>query len=848
MNRLLSLLALALVAGTASAQVEGLGYRLAPSGSYVFFEPDAALTEGFLYGGGGGLAFGEFLELNGAYLLGSDFETDVSELSGTENDPALAAALAGLPARQVDLERYGADIKLNLGTGAIVPFLTGGAGVIRFSPEGGDPSRSLYLLGGAGLQFTLADRFALAVSGDAFGYRYNPGTAFFTDADLGAVGLDMADFNNTEVLNPAVRAALSVYLGGRRPGQLSAIDREFQRQFSGGLSGLSLVAEPTYQRVEFDEAFNYSDQTFVGAELGFDLGPLVGVRGFYGRGVDSDDPTDFQDIQMYGGDLRLRLNQGGGFVPFLTVGAGYLDLLDGYADAADADPDTDRTLAESRPFAIGGAGLEVPLGRRLRAVGEVRGLAMSAQDPDNVSEPDDVFVSPSYRVGLSFGLGGSAGRPVEVVSAAQLEAERARLQAELDVQQAEAAQREAELVAEIEQARLDGDAAAVARLQAERAQVVAEAAALPVVAPAPRGMVAAPAVGAVGADGVATTLPTPVRTSQGERIVTIPLPETGELYVRYGEPGGVSIESSYQGADGRPVAAAPAQAQAQPAPPSLTPDELRQIVRQTVRESMDDQSGNVDAAELERRIEDRIADRMRFSDTRGGASDRDLDALERRLEERIARDMAEIRRLLQVQQLQQPQAPVVVQPGAAPVAPAPAPGTVVEPPSRPVVTPVETAAELPRDLRRRGLYAISPTVGLGVGESSNLFAGLRAEFVAGDVLTYVPEILVGVTGRRAFTANLDATFGFPVAAVSAYGSPYGRLGLGVVSTGGSGEVPDTFDEEDDDGSTALTFNLGIGADLSYGGGRFFVDFTTGNLGTYNRLTAGYRFPFGGSVY
>ena len=41
---------------------------------------------------------------------------------------------------------------------------------------------------------------------------------------------------------------------------------------------------------------------------------------------------------------------------------------------------------------------------------------------------------------------------------------------------------------------------------------------------------------------------------------------------------------------------------------------------------------------------------------------------------------------------------------------------------------------------------------------------------------------------------------------------------------------------------------GLGADLEMGAGRLFVDFTTGNLGSYNRLTAGYRFPFGRRAY
>lgn len=846
--RQLSVLLVALLgAGPALAQVQGLGYRLAPSGSYVLFDGDAALDDGFLYGGEVGVSFGEFLELNGAYLFGTDFETDFSEFSGLEDAPDVAASIAELPVKNVDVQRYGGALKLNLARGAVVPFLTGGAGVVRFAPDGMESTRSLYLLGGAGLQFTLADRYALAVSADAFGYRYNPGTAFFTEADLEAVGLGFENFNQTEVLNPSVRAALQLYLGGRRPGSLSPLDREFQRQFSGGLSGLSLFVEPFYARVDFDPVLDYSDQTFVGAEAGIDIGPLVGLRGFYGRGADNDDPTSLDEIQMFGGDLRLRLNAGDGFVPFVSVGAGYLDVLSAYGDTFDEDPEVDRTLAESRPFAVGGAGVEVPIGRRLRAVGEVRALVMSAQDEGDISQPDDVFLNPTLRAGLSLGIGGTAGRRVAVVREADLEAERARLQAELDVQRAEAAAREAELRSEIEQARLDGDAAAVARLEAERDAVRAEAAAIPatpVAADVERMEVVREVEtrGASGADGVARSLPTPIRTTRGERIVTIPLPETGELYVRYGDPGGVSIESTYEGVEGPSPSADPALSQA----------DLREIVRETLRESLAarpeaaEALTEADLAQIERRVEDRIADRLggqlRSAD---GVRESDLDRMERRLEDRLT---DEIRALRQALQLQQPVAPVVVSP-QAPVQPPAA----VQPPR---ATPRDTTAALlspPVPVFEeveveRGFYAVSPTVGVGFGRSENLLAGLRARYSSGGPVAYLPELLLGVTGRRSVALSLDALYSLPVTSFETAGVPYLRGGIGIVNTGASDEIPDDFEEEVDDGGTALTLNLGLGADLALGGGRFFVDLTTANLGRYNRFTAGYRFPFGGQVY
>ncbi|WP_420456211.1 hypothetical protein [Rubrivirga sp.] len=814
----------ALVATAPLAQVEGVGYRIAPSATYVLFDGDAALADGLLYGGGGGLSFGEFLELNGAYLLG-DFETDYSGFSGIEEDPELQDMLAALPAREVGVQRYGGDLKLNLSTGAVIPFLRAGAGVVRFSPDERDASRSLYLLGGAGLQFAAADRYTLTVGAEAFAYRYNPGTTFFSPAELGAVGLGIEDFNQVEVVNPAIRAALQLYLGGRRPGELTDLDREFQRQFSGGLSGLSLVVEPFYSRVDFDPSFDYSDQTFVGAEAGFDIGPLVGLRGFYGRGTPSDDPTEFEDIQMFGGDVRLRLSGGTGLVPFLTVGAGYLDVLDGYADVFDDSGEgIDRALAEDRPFAVGGAGIEIPFGPRLRAVGEVRALVMSTQDEGDVSRPDDVFVNPTYRAGLSLGLGGDSGDRVAVVRQSDLEAERARLEAELEAQRMAAEVREAELQLAIDQARMAGDSAAVARLEVQRATPTP-------VAPgrtAPRpGAALAP--GTVGADGVAATLPTPVRTSSGERIVTIPLPETGELYVRYGDlDGGSAVESIYG------TEAVPGQAVAPVA--AVSEADLREEVRAALREALADQDLTGDALteddldSIQRRIEDQLAARIgdRFRDD-DGVTAADLAALERRLELAIA-----------ARDARPAPAPVVVTPDGQAVTPDPA---VTPATTDPVVAP-----EAPAELRPRGFYAVSPTTGFAFGRTENVVVGLRAEYASGGSLTYLPELLVSVAGQRSFTLNLDTAFRLPAASLASVGAPYVRVGLGLVNTGASDDVPDTFEDEVDDGGTAVAFNLGLGADVVYGGGRFFVDFSTGNFGRYNRLTAGYRFPFGARAY
>ena len=708
------------------------------------------------------------------------------------------AQIADLPVQEVDIQRYGGDIRLNLGSGSVFPFIRAGTGLVRFQPENRDGStRNIYLLGGAGLQLSGADRYAFSVSVEDFAYRYNPATTFFSARDLAAVGLSADNFNQTTVQNLSVRASLSLYLGGRRAGSLSDIDREFQRQFSGGLSGLSLVVEPFYGRLNFNEAFNYRDQTFVGGEAGFDLGPLVGLRGFYGRGVPKDDPTDFQDIQMYGGDVRLRLSEGRGIVPFVSVGGGYLDVLDEYGTEEAAEAGNQN--AEDRPFALAGGGVELLLSPRLRGVAEVRGMAMSTEDEEDLSQPDNVYVSPFFRAGLSFGLGGDAGDDIEVVR-------QSRLEEELAQAREEAAEREAELREEIARAREEGNEAAAQRLEVERARM--QGMARNQGQTVTRNEAGEPVLLGNGE----------VRTAQGDRIVTIPLPEQGELYVRYGDPGGVSIETTADG--GQTV-----QPSGRTITQGMSDAEIREIVRQSIQQSMNGRDMNAqDMEDLERRLNSRLDDLDDDIDDNDNDVDEDriIRAL-RLLEDRI---LAEIRAL----RTEVSARPVVDESGQ-----------VVSPvsPTSPVVT--DRDGVLGVDYVDERSFSLSPTIGLQFGDASGAVVGLQGNYRTGRSFFYIPEILIGVAGDDSFAANADIAF--PLRDYG-FGSPYIRTGLGFVNVSDD-ENEDTFDDDaEDDGGTSITFNLGIGANLRAGGGKFFADFTSGNFGAYNRLTAGYRFSFG----
>ncbi|MFN3597800.1 MAG: hypothetical protein ACK41D_11080 [Rubricoccaceae bacterium] len=805
----------------ASAQVQGLGYRLAPQASYVNFSGNAGLTRGPLFGGGVGFSFGEFVELGGSYQLGDQFETDFSRFSGIE-DEALAEVLAALGGRAVQVERYGGELKLNLGSGRVVPFLTAGTGLVRFDPDGLAASRNIYLTGGGGLQFSIADRIGLSLMAENFAYRYNPGATFFTPEDLAAAGLAFESFNETTVNNLTARAALAIYLGGRRPGELSDLDRELRRQFEGGLGGLSLVVEPQYGRVQFDDALGLNDLSLAAVEAGFDFGPLVGVRGFYGRGVNPDSPTETEPVALYGGNLRLRLGAGAGVTPFLTLGGGYLQALEGYTDAQGLP-------VESRPFALGGLGVELPLSARVRLTGEARALAMAAQAGGDVSQPEDVFFSPMLRAGLSLGLGGSRGA-VPVVRRADLEAaraeaaaerraaerERAALEEQIAALRAQSERRQAALDAERARAVALGDTLAVLRIDDEivRVRTQADAETETLIARRDAARREAPA----RPDRAAAPDP---------RFVTLPVPTEGELYVRYGPPGGVQIGEGFEAQAAAPATTPPA------ARTAVDDATLRRLVREALAEAL-----GTDARAL--------APAVRAPEQPAAAtpatSETQLALLERRLEARLSAELAALRAELRAAQAAagRPQAPVVVQQQPRPRAP-----RVVQ--VAPDGTP-QTVAGTPFWSSWSSAGA-GPVLGFafGRGGPAQSVLGLRAE-VGSPTLFYLPELYVGLAGRRYLSGGLDAAFAPTLSGLPGDVAPYARAGIGFISRGGDADDGVTFPEpgEEPRGSTfALTLNLGLGASARMGPGDVFADVTTGNFGRYNRLGVGYRFRLGG---
>ncbi|WP_116125489.1 hypothetical protein [Lewinella sp. IMCC34183] len=411
MRNSLLFLTLLLMASAAQAQVRGVSYTIAPSASYNWFGSDSGLDDAFMFGGRLGFGFGEFVELRATYLQTIDQQTNFAGL-GIDIDSTFAN-------QGVDLRRYGAELKLNVGRGTLLPYLLLGGGIQDTQREGLERAENIFGTVGFGLTLSAADRYTFGVEGKYIAYSGNTVRNLFDEVERQANNLDLDNFSADQIGTYSVAANLQFYLGGRRPGQLSDIDQKYLENFQGGLTGLSLPIEVGLAQVDWDNSLPYRDAYFAGGTAGFSFGPLISLRGFYYQGMTDDEINfDFDDIALYGGDFRFNLSQASsGIVPYLSVGGGYIDLASGYNDdREEGDP-----IASSQGFASGGGGINLKFGERVKLNGGVRFMLTSGSDLEDLNSTEQLTTSTMYNAGLGFTLGGNNRNNPDVVRQSTLE-------------------------------------------------------------------------------------------------------------------------------------------------------------------------------------------------------------------------------------------------------------------------------------------------------------------------------------------------------------------------------------------------------------------------------------------
>jgi hypothetical protein len=300
----------------------------------------------------------------------------------------------------------------------------------------------------------------------------------------------------------------------------------YDQDFRGLVPGIAV--EPFVVRTRFADEFGLADQDGAGVRAGVDFNQNVGLRAFYWRGVD-DDVSEFQDVSGYGAEARFALNTGPGLSPFLIAGAGRIRFTDDFLDVEGSRPDDLDHLTLGGGLAFGlGSFANVELG--------ARNLLMTAgTDIEDVTDPNDLVSNWQYSIGLALTVGASP-------RARDRESDRYR----------------------------DEEARRLAETRRDLDRLLDENRRLRAGEPVSERRVA-------------------VDTVRGQRTMVIPVPEVGEVILRYGEAyavqtGGVAGMSAV---DVQRLEAAVAQAIARQAGDIRTLEQrLPNLVRDAVRQEL----------------------------------------------------------------------------------------------------------------------------------------------------------------------------------------------------------------------------------------------------------------------
>lgn len=391
LSTLLGLGMLGAVAPATMAQVKGISYTLSPTGEYVFWDKNTGISNGFLVGGHLGFGFGEFVELRATYLQDvNNLKRDFSALS------PMALTNAKLDTLGVSVQRWGGDLKLNLSRGGLVPYLTIGTGVQTIGADTMAKSKAIYVAGGAGLQFSAGDRYTLNVQAVNTTFNGSPVRSLTSAAERTANNLTTEDYPNELLKNWSVRASLILYLGGRRPGQLTDVDKAYLNNFSGGLS---LPIEVTAGQLNFGKNLPYANTRYAGVATGLNFGPYVGIRGFYWRGLDDGYFSSFSKLALYGGEGKFKLNSGQGLTPSILLGGGVIDPMKGYQADSTAEP------LNKKGFVSGGLGLDLPFGRAVKLTAYAKALLTAPDSIINAVDPNKLAMSWAYGLSLNLLIG-----------------------------------------------------------------------------------------------------------------------------------------------------------------------------------------------------------------------------------------------------------------------------------------------------------------------------------------------------------------------------------------------------------------------------------------------------------
>lgn len=738
--------------GTAIAvplAAQELRYNIAPQGTRIQWDNDLGLKDANLLGGRFGFTFNQYIGLHGFYLTRSNVRAELSRLPLTDS---LGNALSD---HDVDIRNFGADLRINVGSGTLSPFLTAGGAVLRFDPDSAPRSSQIALKLGAGVQLGSPGRVRVSIFAEDLMFRLNRyALAARQSADPLSDDPDSDDLRH----NLALGAALQIPLGG---------SRQFEDDARIGLGAVGMPVELFAGRMDFDDETGLARQDLVGARAGLNFGRLVSLRGYYWRGV-ADDFDDTAPIQSFGGEAQFNLATGAGLVPYLIAGAGVIDFRDDYRDVA-GNPRDNRTSL------ILGGGLALALNEHLRFNFTARDYLFSDRDLADVASTEELRNNWMYSAGFSFNIfARDADRPVRTVrltdtvrvSSTDTISERDTVFVDANSGERVSAERARRLVPEdtiqresrrnVIERRRDRIERTEERLPGERAS----------------------------------------RDYVGDRTIVVPVPLEGELYIRYGPDDERRAEEGPEGVRMRRVAPSGGS----PGMRSMeagAADALREDIRAIIRD------------ELERAAMSEWSRRIMLQDTiissragaRGLTNEDFLGRLEQRLTERSAVQRDSVRTIVRSEiasampdERQEGRiARIVDDRVRAALAERDARQPVQRESPMVVVVRSDSARLLTEEPKRPVFTQFQPQTwggysGFTVNDGSQFVLGGRIDLGAISTglqeVDLIPELALGVgSGATSLLIGANARYRFGGFQVNGLGllRPYGSLGLGFMN-------------------------------------------------------------------
>ena len=376
----------------ASVAAQGIRYHLRPAATWTEWDGALGLENGRFLGGMAGIGFGRYVDLTGFYLRSDNRWTNLSSI------PFAAEEGKPLTDQSVDIVSYGSELSIGLASGSLVPLLMGGGGILRFRPAAGEEIQRIQLKYGLGFRTLLTDALEAEVMLERNRYyldsldRARPVSegdpAFSEDPDADALRRNLA-----------VRVGLGLRLEGVDYNQVRDLDR------TGMHTGSRLSLEPFGGLQTFDAGLGINHQSIAGFRAGFDLGPFLGLRGFWWRGV-NDDFDAWEGVEGYGGEAQFKLSSDAEVSPHLLAGGGKMVFAPDFSEGG-ADVSADRKAL------ILGGGLDLRFGPRLLLSATARdyivagsGFGDTPPDLQDVQDPRQLAHNWQMSVGLKILVGG----------------------------------------------------------------------------------------------------------------------------------------------------------------------------------------------------------------------------------------------------------------------------------------------------------------------------------------------------------------------------------------------------------------------------------------------------------